>query len=86
MCSGGQLHSAPRYISISISISIVTAVTGFAVCQCTQLEKRLWFQKIELWNPVSKVCCFRGASTPLTCKRKLNHNKSVSFDTKICAV
>ncbi len=30
----------------------------------------LQFQKIPLWNPVSKVCSFRGANTPLSCKRK----------------
>ncbi len=66
-----------------ISISIVNTVTDFAVCQFTQLERRLWFQKITLWNLVSKVYGFRDASTLLSCKRKAT---IVLFDMKICAI
>ncbi len=37
----------------SISISVVTAFTGFPFCQFTLPQGRLRFQKIALWNPVS---------------------------------
>ncbi len=57
-------------ICARISINIITAFTDFAVCQFTQLERWLWFQKIALWSLVSKVCGFRGASTPLSRKMK----------------
>lgn len=50
-------------------------------------ERRLWFQKITLWNPSANVCGFRVTSMPLSCKTKrMNHNKSVAFDAKACAI
>ncbi len=46
------------------------SVHRHSVYRFRQLERRLQFQKISLWNPVSNVCGLRGASTPLWCKRK----------------
>ncbi len=43
----------------SINIGIVTGFTFSAVCQLTQAERRLQFEK---------VCSFRGASTLLSVK------------------
>ncbi len=68
--------------SISISISIVTTFTGFLYCQFTRPERKLRFQKITLWNLVSKVCGFRSASTPLSRKRKTELQQKFTIGCK----
>lgn len=49
----------------------VTTVSGSSLWQFKQPYRRLQFQKITLFNLVSKMCGFRGTSTPLSCQRKV---------------
>lgn len=61
----------------------VTPFSGTALCQFTQLERRLRYQKDCALEPVLK--CLQ-TSTPLLCKREAEHQqKNLHFVNKACS-